>query len=288
MAYGRPLPDDNEAFGKAPPPHASEAFGSVRTLVPWWISHRVLASVILSCVWIAVLVAAASRNHALLSERAGGSPGSPATAVLSACHASPPQPVSLTAGQLSRFRARLLGPMTRPGTSDYTQGDVPPNAVWSDDPPGIGERASNGLWPAGYEIRQWAPDPQWGPSYPDDIVGDVFQFPAPSQAQRFVEEAPSCHREGAAEPAVRPPSARNLTWINPEGLTQEDVFLRRGLLVYRIADVRPQRVSEAPTRGERDVGTATVDALACALPGANCPAPRAGTGSPEGRSRQST
>src|SRR5271155_4201128 len=116
MAYGRPAPDDNEAFGKAPPPHANEAFGSVPTLVPWWISHRVLASVILSCAWIAVLVAAASRNHALLPERAGGSTGPPPTAVSTACHAPPPQPAWLNAGQLSQFRGRLARAMTRPGT----------------------------------------------------------------------------------------------------------------------------------------------------------------------------
>jgi len=243
--------------------------------------------VILSCVWIAVLVAAGSRNHALLTQRTGGSSGSAATAVSTACETSAPQPL-LAAGQFSQLRAHLLGAMSRPGTRDYVQGEVPASVVWSDDQPAVDDRVADGLRQAGYEIRQWAPDPQWGPSYPDDIGADVFQFATPSQALRFVEEAPSCHREGAGEGAVRPPGARNLTWVNPEGLTQEDVFLRRGPLVYRIADVRPQRASEEPTRGEREVGTATVDALACALPGVHCPARPAASRSPAGSSGQAS
>ena len=69
------------------------------------------------------------------------------------------------------------------------------------------------------------------------------------------EETPSCPSTTLPTPAPLPPGARNLIWDNPDGVTQEDVFLVRGSLVYRVGTVT-----------ERQKGLATVNRLAFALP----------------------
>jgi hypothetical protein len=154
---------------------------------------------------------------------------------------------------------------------------VPTNAVWSDNSP-EGPSQAGGLWPAGYEMRRWAPDAEWGASYHDDIVGDVFLFAEPQQASRFFEEASDvqCHRDARALSASRPAGARNLIWVNPDDVTQEDALVLLGRRVYRISDVRPQRTSVAPSLAQQQRGIVTVDAVACVIPGAICPRRTAG------------
>jgi hypothetical protein len=157
----------------------------------------------------------------------------------------------------------------------YASGAVPPETAWTDEPPeGRSlDLSKAGLGPASYELREWAPDPKWGPAYEDDVVGDTFLFAQASEARRFFDEVASvrCHRSGVERPAPRPPGARNLIWVNPDGVTEEDVFLLRGRAVYRIAEVRAGRNQTPRWSASQQTAVATINRLACTLPGAACP-----------------
>jgi hypothetical protein len=217
-----------------------------------------------------------SGNIAVLQEALSGSGESQASASPpSWCvPGQPPELASVDAEQLLELRSSVETALRPAHGSGYAWGTIAPTDAWTDNPPlsySTGDR-----WPGGFEIRQWAPDPQWGASYRDDIVGDVFLFTTSNRASRFFAEATSvrCHRSGSERFLARPPGARNLNWVNPDNATQEDIFLLRGRLVYRIDDVRPQNEEPRPSRAEKRVGVATVDVLACHLPGAGCPTRR--------------
>jgi len=193
------------------------------------------------------------------------------------CLSAPNSPslASVPARALLELRANLASVMSGADGQAYASGPVPVQAVWTDNPPeGRSlELSKDGLGPASDEIREWAPDPMWGPAYRDDIAADVFRFDAASQARRFFDVATSvrCHRSGAERPASRPPQARNLIWVNPDAVTEQDVFLLRGPLVYRIVDVRPGASRPSRLVTERLVAVSTVDRLACTIPEADCP-----------------
>ena len=123
----------------------------------------------------------------------------------------------------------------------------------------------SGLWPAGYEMRQWARDG-------DDIVADVFVFAQTSQARDFFGRASStrCRPAGARIPVSSPPNARDIVWRNPDGVVQEDVYLLRGQRVYRVSDVRPQSPGTTPSSTEQQIAFSIVNGLGCALPRSNC------------------
>ena len=114
-------------------------------------------------------------------------------------------------------------------------------------------------------MRVWAPNG-------DDVVADVFLFAGNHDAAAFFSRAASvrCHRAATARAAARPPRARNLIWTNPDGPTQQDLFLLRGPLVYRIAAVRSGRGHGHPPSVEREIAVSSIDALACELPDAGC------------------
>jgi len=115
--------------------------------------------------------------------------------------------------------------------------------------------------------------PQVWVSLPRRHRGEIYLFATASQAHRFFDEATStrCHRSGVARPAPRPADARNVIWVNPDGVTEEDVFAVDGRRVYRIVDVRPARDEKPRWSAEQQVGVLTVDRLACTIPGADCP-----------------
>jgi len=162
----------------------------------------------------------------------------------------------------------VMAPLSR---SRYEWGTVPPEVVWTDNSPqSIGASEADGLWPASYEMRSWVTDPLLAPER-DDIAADVFLFADSAHARRFFAEATAsrCHRDSTEQPASEPPQARNLIWVNPDGPTEEDVFLLRGPLVYRIVDVRPT----TRFRAEQQPGVSRVNALACALADADCVTP---------------
>ncbi len=121
-------------------------------------------------------------------------------------------------------------------------------------------------------MRAWSADPEVKRRY-DDVVADVFEFADPGNAQKFFEEAANvhCRHQAGALLSASPPGASDLVWLNPDNATQYDVFLRRGALVYRLAEVRIKVLT--PKREER-VMFARVNRLACGLPHAGCSSER--------------
>jgi membrane protease YdiL (CAAX protease family) len=148
----------------------------------------------------------------------------------------------------------------------YEAGTITPQAMWSDSSPQRLELTmqAGGIWPASYEIRRFARDG-------DDIVADVFALSSPARADRFLVQASRarCHLHGRSSTAPDPPRTRNLIWVNPDRFTQQDAFLARGKLVYRVADVRASRSGASPAAEQREA-LDTVDRLACLLADAGC------------------
>lgn len=145
----------------------------------------------------------------------------------------------------------------------YEEGTVSARTPWVDALPAQPAVIASAPRPDAYEMRWWAPNG-------DDVGADVFVFASPAQAQRFLAlaAAPGCRDAGRAQDALRPALARELSWLNPDSAAEGDIFLARGSRVYRIADV------PAGQRGSRaalsQIPFATLEALACLLPGAHC------------------
>lgn len=179
--------------------------------------------------------------------------------------------MSVPLGTIADLGAELRTVMRLQASSLYAWGIISPDGAWLDNTP-LNLRASelaHGLWPASYEMRTWSTDPWLAPRR-DDVVADVFMFASPGQAGRFFTEASGtrCHRDGSERSTSRPLQGRDLTWVNPDGVAQEDVFLLRGARVYRVAVVRPRaRLTGAL---ERQAGAAIANALVCSLPSAGC------------------
>ena len=266
--------DADQAFGTSPAPHAREAFGSGDGL-HWWEDTRIRLLLILVLLGGALFVFGGRHG-------AGASYSEPPIPPVARryCSSVPPALEQIPVAQFQKLGAELAAVVSEVGGREYAAGVVPANVIFSDNAPEHDPQAdqAGGLVPAGYEMRRWASDPQWGAAYQDDMVGDVFLFAEPRQASRFFKEASGvrCHRQARALPASRPTGARNLIWVNPDGYTQEDALLLLGRRVYRISDVRPQEATVAPSPAEQRQGVLTVDAVACVIPGASCPPTGAG------------
>jgi hypothetical protein len=240
------------------PPDASAAVARTAAPSPWWAGSRARLSALLACLVLALL--------GLLHGRAGvfSAAGEPSP---SWRRCIPPVPPLATVDfpGLYSLRGSLLGVMSPLARVRYAAGIVSTEVAWSDNSPARlrSSRLEGGLWPASYEMRTWAGNGE-------DIVADVFQFASAGQAQSFFERAASthCHRAATEREASRPPRARNLVWVNPDGPTQEDVYMLRGTRVYRVGEVRVER---QPAGVEQQAGVSRVNTLACALPGAACP-----------------
>jgi hypothetical protein len=148
----------------------------------------------------------------------------------------------------------------------YEEGTVRAPVAWTDEnpsPPGVSPHAPR---PGGYEMRWWAPNG-------DDVVADVLVFETAARAQRFLALASGvrCREKATAQATARPPQGRNLSWLNPDGALQADLFLARGTHVYRVADAPAGSSPEAVrTSGGLGRAFATIDLLACLLPAAHC------------------
>jgi hypothetical protein len=148
----------------------------------------------------------------------------------------------------------------------YEEGTVRAAVAWTDEEPAPPATSPRAPRPGGYEMRWWAPNG-------DDVVADVLVFSSPARAERFVALASSarCRDQASHGLAARPPLAQNLSWLNPDGALQADVFVARGARVYRIADA-PAGTSPEQVRTSGGLGRAfaTIDVLACLLPSAHC------------------
>jgi len=233
---------------------------------PWWYQRRFRLPLLLGCLGLSLSALIATGSL----ESAGSAPSR------RWCVPTTPPLASVRLSTILELHTSLL-PVLRPiARARYRVGTVLPEDAWSDNYP-LSLRASrraNGLWPASWEMRSSASDPQLAPAQ-DNVVADVFLFAEQRQAQRFFAEATSdrCRSDASARPASQPPRARNLVWVNPDNVTQDDVFLLRGLRVYRIAEVRPAGAPTRPSVAQQQEGLSRVDTLACALPDASCPRP---------------
>ena len=225
------------------------------------MTSRARLAVLLVC----LAAAAAGLAHGRSSVFSPG--GSASASTRNGCppHAPPLTTVGLR--QLEALRFSLLavvGPLSR---RRYAAGTVSPEVAWTDNSPQTlsSSREAGGRWPGSYEMRVWVGNR-------DDIAADVFMFATRRQAGAFFAEAsdPRCHQAGAASSAARPPHGRNLVWTNPDGPTQQDLFLLRGTRVYRVSDVRGRRTHPRSPSVERTIGLQIVNKLACALLEAGC------------------
>jgi hypothetical protein len=166
---------------------------------------------------------------------------------------------------LIELRTSLLPALSRVGGRRYEGGTITSENLWTDNLPAAPAVARLRAWPGGYEIRQWA-------TTRDDVVGDALLYPGPGAARRAFEMAASstCRRLGRELATSSPPHARNLIWMNPDNVIQEDVLLLRGRRIYRISDVRPGQRATSPSGRDERVGLSIVNSLACSLPLAGC------------------
>jgi hypothetical protein len=198
-------------------------------------------------------------------------------------HSSPHQSASRCIGAVSVPEVERVSPNEVGGLREdvaralpqrvgrlYEEGTVRSTVAWSDEEPAPPAISPSARRPAGYEMRWWAPNG-------DDVVADVLVFSSQDRARQYLALASGarCHDHAARGLPLHPPLAHNLSWLNPDGALQADVFFARGARVYRLADAPAgSSPEEVRTGGALDHAFATIDVLACLLPSAHCtPAP---------------
>ena len=228
--------------------------------VAWWAEQRLRLPLLLLSLGVAILALLGSRTSVLSAfgiDSSGGARGSSGWCAPSGL----PAVANVEVGPLVELRAAVAA-ATPPDSRRYAGGVVAPPDVWSDDGPErpLQARSSSGSWPAAYEMRWWTP------RY--DIAADALLFPDARHARAFFDLAAGtrCHRSGAPWPLSFPPQVRGLHWVNPDGASQEDLFLLRGTRVYRLSAVRLARTPRVSLRVDFEVA----QALACRLPAAGC------------------
>ena len=232
---------------------------------------RVRLAVLLACLGALVFYTLATRTDVVgLGTGTGGSSTGGAWAL--GCPArGAPSVARVAPGYLAELRSGVRRVMRGRHGRLYQLGTLVSEDAWSDNSPRPGAvlLPNVALVPGAYEMRWWAPDR-------DDVAADVFVFTGASQANDFFERASSvrCRRAGVQMPVSSLPHARDLMWLNPDDVFQEDVYLLRGQRVYRVGDVRQRQGGRAgPSAAERRVAFSIVNGLACALPGSGCRAP---------------
>lgn|GEM_PF-1763482 len=242
---------------------------------PWWANSHLRLGLLLAGLMAAVL--------ALLSARVGlfdlgsGPAQARAAAFAPGCPGrGAPEVERIPVANLAALRNAASRTMPPRVARVYEMGTITTSNLWSDNQP-LGQSSSSSLArsvPAGYEMRWWALDREGNE---DDVVADVLEFATKRQAEGALARAAStsCRRDAAAHAGHFPSDARHLFWINPDNAREWDVLFVRGHRLYRVGDVPP---AYPPARGpaqrtlERLGANATVEVLACALPGAACPA----------------
>lgn len=176
-----------------------------------------------------------------------------------------PEVIRVTPRSLSPLREDVARVVPQRVARLYEEGTVIAASAWTDEepaPPAVSPRA---LRPGGYEMRWWAPNG-------DDIVADALVFASTASAQRFLILAAStrCRRKASRVGTGTPPLGRNVSWLNPDGAAQADLYFARGRRVYRLADAPAGQQGGQIRAGSLGRAFATIDTLACLLPGAHC------------------
>jgi hypothetical protein len=191
---------------------------------------------------------------------------SPKVAADCVARATAPEVVTVAPESLGALRQDVARVIPQRVGRLYEEGTVRSAVAWSDEEPSPPALSPTAKRPAGYEMRWWAPNG-------DDVVADVLVFSSKQRARRYLALASStrCREHALHSVSLRPPLGRNLSWLNPEGALQADVFMVRGARVYRIADApagsSPEQVRES---GGLNHAFDTIDVLACLLPSARC------------------
>jgi hypothetical protein len=194
-----------------------------------------------------------------------GGHGSATVAAVSCFDAGTPKVARVHAHGLVALRASVLRVLPQRVGRLYEEGTAGAANAWSDADPAPPPVSSSALRPAGYEMRWIAPNG-------DDVAATVLSFSSAGKARSFMALATStrCRTHGAQAFAARPPRARNLAWVNPDGIAEADVYLARGRRVYRVADAPANQQDGQAGSAELGRSFFTIDALACLLPGAQC------------------
>ncbi len=176
-----------------------------------------------------------------------------------------PQVLKLSASGISSLRDDVARAIPQRVARLYEEGTIKAVSAWTDEepaPPPVNPRAPRS---GGYEMRWWAPNG-------DDIVADELEFANEQTAARFMQLAAStrCRSHVATEQAPAPPLASNVSWLNPDGAAQADVYLRRANRVFRVADAPAGQRGGQTRPGSLRRAFATIDTLACLLPHAHC------------------
>jgi hypothetical protein len=169
-----------------------------------------------------------------------------------------PQALSPLRGDIARIAPQRIARL-------YEEGAVMARSAWTDEPPAPPAVSPSARRPDGYEMRWWAPNG-------DDLVADELVFANAAAADRFVQMAssPRCRARSERKTASSPPRGLNLSWLNPDGVAQADVFFARGSRVYRVADAPAGQHRGEVRAGSVSRAFSLIDALACLLPGAHC------------------
>jgi hypothetical protein len=176
-----------------------------------------------------------------------------------------PEVRRVSASYLSGLRESVARAVPERLARLYEEGTIGSSSAWNDEEPSPPTVSPAAKRPAGYEMRWWAPNG-------DDIAADVLSFSSTREAERYFDLAgsESCRVHARRHPPAGPPRVSNLTWLNPDGAAEADVYMRRGSRVYRIADAPAGQHHGTVRAGALTRTVATIDALACLLPGAHC------------------
>jgi hypothetical protein len=147
----------------------------------------------------------------------------------------------------------------------YEEGFVGTAAAFSDQEPTMQpiSTSDEGV-EAGYEIRWWTPSRH-------DVVADVWAFGDAGSAGEFVDQAtsPRCRTAARETTAPAPDAGVDLEWRNPFGFMQQDLYLQRGVRVYRLSVVVPG-APDHPVTPVRREGFELVNGLGCELLDLSC------------------
>jgi hypothetical protein len=176
-----------------------------------------------------------------------------------------PQVVQVAPGAQAALRESVARVAPQRVARLYEEGTVTAASAWTDEQPAPPPLSPTARRPAGYEMRWWAPNG-------DDVVADVLVFSSPRVAQRYIGLASSarCRTRARERPGAGPPQVANLTWLNPDGAAQADVYMRRGARVFRVVDAPAGQRSGAVPGDGLSRALLTIDTLACLLPEARC------------------
>lgn len=182
-----------------------------------------------------------------------------------ACGAGAPEVTSVAPSVIAGLREDVARLVPQRTARLYEEGTVRAAAAWSDEQPSPPPVVAGSRQPAGYEMRWWAPNG-------DDLVADELVFASEAAAARYVRLAASsrCRTQSDSEPATRPPQGTDLSWRNPEGVAQADVYFARHDRVFRVADAPARQRGGVAAPGALQGAFLTIDTLACLLPHAGC------------------